>query len=363
MDKERSIRGRVAERLAAEHESRHVLLGFDGFVDEICRVVRHHDVNDGPRMFDTIGSFAEHLAGSAGLSAAVELYPVQTRPGGNAPNMGAAVRAFGNKLSLIAALGRDGIHPVFSELAASCGTVISLGDPGRTLALEFSDGKIMLNRPMSFEGDLWDTLMMRLPAAELDRLVEHVSLVGLLDWSIDPALGRVFTGFYDIISRLERRPVVFFDLSDLRRTTGSEIIGVCVIIRNFGAVTTTLLGLNESESRCLANALSLDDTGLPARAAAIRNELGITAVVVHSLKNACVASHGGTWLVEGPYTTYPVVSTGGGDCFNAGFCNAWMMEMEPVECACTAAYTAGYFVSRGKPPDHRELTDFIKDSS
>jgi sugar/nucleoside kinase (ribokinase family) len=360
MKNECEIEERVITHLMGDCPRHHILLGFDGFVDELCRAVDGRGDTDGCRMFDTIDAFAQRLRSAAGLSTAIELLPIQTRPGGNAPNMGEAVLKFGNELSLIAALGRDEIHPAFRGLAESCTQAISLADPGRTVALEFQDGKIMLNRLGGLKGMSWDILLERLSIEALIRLAGSVSLVGLLDWSIDPSLSEIFAKFHRVIACLENKPVIFFDLSDLCRRTDREIRDVYGIIRDYGTITRTILGLNESESISTINALSIAGTGIAGRAAAIRDECGITAVVIHSMEEASVATEKGVWWVHGPYSLSPVVSTGGGDNFNAGFCNAYLLDMEPGECALMAAYTSGYYVTHGRSPGREDLITFMK---
>lgn len=354
------LRDRTTARLMADCPRRHILLGFDGFIDELCRTVDGRGGADGRRRVDTIDSFAERVHGAAGLSTAIELRHIETRAGGNAPNMGEAVLRFGNELSLIASLGGNGIDPVFRKLAASCKKVISLGDPGRTLALEFQDGKIMLNMPGGLERMSWELLMEGVSIEALSRLLESVSLVGLLDWSINPSQSEIFRKMLRLVADLKDKPAVFFDLSDLRRRSDGEIRDVYGVIGEYAAITPTIMGLNESESQSMIKALSMAEADITDRAAAIRKREEIACVVIHSREGASVATGEGAWWVDGPYCTSPLVSTGGGDNFNAGFCNAWLSGMEPEECVFTAACTSGYFVTHGVSPDREELIAFME---
>ncbi len=355
-----SLRDRTTARLMGDCGRHHILLGFDGFIDELCRAVDRREGADGFQSFNTISNFAQRLQGSAGLSTAIELQHIQTRAGGNAPNMGEAVLRFGNELSLIASLGKNEIDPVFGNLAASCKKLISLGDPGRTLALEFQDGKIMLNLLGGLEMVSWEFILERVSIEALSRLFEGVSLIGLLDWSINTSQSEVFKRLLRIVTDLEKRPIIFFDLSDLRRRSDREIREVFAIIGEYAAITPTILGLNESESQSIIKALSMVDTDIADRAAAIRKRGDIACVVIHSREGASVATGEGACWVDGPYCPSPLVSTGGGDNFNAGFCNAWLMGMEPDECALTAACTSGYFVTHGVSPNREELLAFMK---
>jgi hypothetical protein len=194
----------------------------------------------------------------------------------------------------------------------------------------------------------------------LKRIVNSVSLIGLLDWTIFPRMDEITGRFLDLISNVDERPAIFIDLSDLRRVTKSDIIGMADMAARCGRTTQTILSLNESESSIAAEALSIDEDGAVPRVGALRDRLGVAAVVVHPLTGAAVATSGGAAWVDGPYTPSPLISTGAGDNFNAGFCNGWLLNMAPDECAALGAYTSGYYVRKGISPGKKELIDFIE---
>jgi sugar/nucleoside kinase (ribokinase family) len=300
------------------------------------------------------------LAGAAGLSCALELVSQGIRPGGNALNMGKATVEFGNDLSLIATLGRDAVHPLFRELTDACRRVVSLGEPGYTEALEFLDGKVMLNRTGQLHALTWDLVSAHISPEELRRLVETASLVGLLDWSIFPAMDEIIGRFLGMIREMKEKPVLFFDLSDLRRRAARDIVGIMDVIGDCGRSAPAILSLNESESIVAADALSIGTHNDAGRAGALRDRLGIDAVVVHPTNGAAVATKAGIFWADGPFCAHPAVSTGGGDSFNAGFCNGWLLKMEPEQCATLGAFTSGYYVRYGAPPGRRELIGFME---
>jgi sugar/nucleoside kinase (ribokinase family) len=356
------VRRRTLERLTTLEEKHHVLLGFDGFVDDICHVMDVRNDRHSLRRIETMRDFGERVAGSAGLSCALQLESREFRPGGNALNMGRAVLEFGNELSLIATLGDDEILPIFRGLTDSCRDVTTIGEPGRTEALEFLDGKLMLNRIDGFHVIGWDLLCSRVGRKHLSELADSACLIGLLDWTIFPLMDGIVEGFLEMINESGRRPIVFIDLSDLRRRTLRDVAAMAATVARCGTTTETIVSFNESESLIAAEALSIAQGDPEERARAIRDRLEIEAVVIHPLRGAAVATARGTCWIDGPYTASPAVSTGGGDTFNAGFCNGWLSGMAPDECAIVGAYSSGYFVRWGKPPGKKELTDFIQTS-
>ncbi len=354
------IRTRTIRHLRDDQKRYHLLLGFDGFVDDVCHVMEARDDQNVLRRITTITELGRKVAGAAGLSCALELVSRGIRPGGNAVNMGKATVEFGNDLSLIATLGQDAIHPVFRELTDACRNVISLGEPGYTEALEFLDGKVMLNRMGGLQALTWDVVSAHIHPQELQRLVSTASLVGLLDWSIFPAMDEIVGRFLGMIREMKERPVLFFDLSDLRRRATQDIVGIMDIVGECGRSAPAILSLNESESMIAADALSIGARDDTRRAGALRDRLGIDAVVVHPRQGAAVATKEGLVWIDGPYSAHPAVSTGGGDNFNAGFCNGWLLEMGPEECAALGAFTSGYYVRHGKAPGKKELIEFME---
>src|SRR5262245_2752409 len=142
------FREQIAARLLANVERASHLrafVGLDGFVDEIIHVV---DVRENAEKFQrlpTIEKLADRLAGAAGKSTNIELVAQRTKLGGNGPIMANALARLGVKVTYVGALGYPNLHPVFNEFARRA-EVHSICDPGRTDALEFEDGKLMLTK-------------------------------------------------------------------------------------------------------------------------------------------------------------------------------------------------------------------------
>ena len=93
---------------------------------------------------------------------------------------------------------------------------------------------------------------------------------------------------------------------------------------------------------------------------AIREKLGIHAVVVHPTAFAAVATAGGKSVVDGPFTAKPLISTGAGDHFNAGFCLGATLGCDPAMCLQIGVATSGYYVRTAQSPSVADLIGFLK---
>ena len=122
------------------------IVGLDGFVDQILRVVERKVSASQADYFPTIAALSQRIAAAAGKSAALEMHLRQTKLGGNGPIMANALASFGLPLTYVGAVGQDaGLHPVFAPMAAHA-TVIPVCEAARIDALEFDDCKLMLQR-------------------------------------------------------------------------------------------------------------------------------------------------------------------------------------------------------------------------
>ena len=336
----------------------HVLVGFDGFVDEIIHVVdKRKNPSEYQRIKD-IKAFSDRIASVAGLSANIELVPTQTKLGGNGPIMANALIAQGQEVTYIGALGKHFIHPVFREFADSCKKVVSLTEPGYTDALEFFDGKIMLGKMNNLVEVNYESLLEKMPEKEMAGLLKEVSLVAFTNWTMLSNLNTILESFGHLMEKQARSPKVFIDLADPKKRTTEDIRDVLDIIA--GLPCETVLSMNMSESTIISLVLGIKEEDILTRAVQIRSKLGISGVVIHPVNGAAVAVKDESIWIEGPYTPKPKLTTGAGDNFNAGFCNAWLGGFEPGQCLALGVCTSGFYVRNGKSPSRIELLKFMK---
>jgi sugar/nucleoside kinase (ribokinase family) len=352
----------AADQLSRTAPVARVLVGFDGFIDEIVHLV---DTRQSPTEFTaipTIAALGERISAAAGLSCNIEMVPQQIKLGGNGPIMANNLVEQGFTVSYCGALGAQGnLHPVFEEFAARCEEVITLCDPAHTDALEFSDGKIMRGKMHTLPEVNWQNLLNQVPRDRLSALLSRMDLIGAVNWTMLPEMNSILEGLGELLAESEARPLLFVDLTDPRKRSPEAIAGVLQILTGLQKHLQVVLGLNENESRQVANVvLGSEGEDLPQRAQDLRAHLGLQQVVIHPTTGATVATAEGVWSVEGPYTPTPKLTTGAGDNFNAGYCNGLLSGLDPEACLLTGVCSSGFYVRQARSATRPELIDFMQ---
>jgi sugar/nucleoside kinase (ribokinase family) len=346
------------EKLIRYDDKKHLVVGFDGFVDEIIHVVDQRKNDLEYERISDIKAFSERIASVAGLSANIELVATQTKLGGNGPIMANAIIAQGHDVSYIGAIGKHYIHPVFREFADSCRTVVSLTDPGHTDALEFYDGKIMLGKMNNMVEVSFENLLLKLPLPELQDLISKTDMIAFTNWTMLSNLNSILVEFSNIMKNINHKPRVFIDLADPKKRTQEDIRQVLQIIANIPG--ETVLSMNLSESTIISLILGIKEDNLPRRASMIREKMNIFGVVIHPTNGAAMATAGESVWMDGPYTAKPILTTGAGDNFNAGFCNGWLAGMNPSECLSLGVSSSGFYVRNARSASRKDLREFMK---
>ncbi len=343
----------------------HVVAGFDGFVDEMISVVEQRRSLEDYTPIPSIGRFAELIAQAAGRSSLREIIITGTYAGGCALNLGDGLAALGVKLNYFGTLGNPRWQ-VFDDFAARCHSCISWGrEPGRTLALEFQDGKYMLSavsQLAEFDPDLLDRVLA--DGAYLDAC-RRAPLIALTNWTLYPHMTACWQKLRDdVYSRLSHGPMFYFDLVDPRGRDRADIAAMLETLAPFQDCGEAALGVNLNEANAVAAVLGIeqveeDAEAVRRQAEAIRARLGIGQVVTHCLKLAAMADGDGSHTAEGPYCANPVRSTGAGDRFNAGYCAGTLLGLAPPQRLLLGKAASGYFVRQARSATPLELADFI----
>ncbi len=329
------------------------VIGFDGYIDRIERIVRTSRSNDDEEFFETIPEFASRVGAAAGLSADFETVTRAVKLGGNAPIMAEAMSSLGIDTVCIGALGYPDILPEFSKLAEKC-DCRSVCDPALTDAFEFGDGKLMFADTGVLEKGLtWDNITSKLGLDELRRIYDGCDLAAFVNWSGVSGMDGIIGGFErDIVPRLSRKKrVFFFDLSDPSKKTGGQINNVLGKISGFSEYGEVMIGLNENEASLVCRAL----TGRTPEAAEqacleIYGALYVSSVIVHPTDRSIAVSGDKMIIERGTLVKDPVISTGGGDNFNAGFCLGRLSGMSMSDSLKLGMKVSGYYVSHGYSP-------------
>jgi sugar/nucleoside kinase (ribokinase family) len=343
-----------ADFFGAPKAPRRALLGFDGFVDSLYRVIRDH-TGGSKNAFPAIPDFARDLLGRAGRSGGFELSFLGARAGGNAPLMAAGLSALGVSTACVGALGAPpSIDPIFAPLAAAGCELHSVAPPARTMALEFDDGKLMFNDSRSFDGLDWPCVASAAGEEGLASLASGSDLIALLGWANMPRATDLWRGLLERALEGGAGPAspkkVFVDLADISRAGAAEISELAALLRRYRKHAELALGLNENEARKLAGLLGLDAAqgGLEALGGRLHEALSLDLVLIHPRRGAVVADSSGARTLPGELVEKPLLSTGGGDHFNAAFCYGWLHGLPPERAAGLAVLASGHYVKTGR---------------
>ncbi len=364
-----TLREQCAARLLTlvEQASRlRTFVGLDGFVDEIIHVVDKRENPESYSRLTTIPKLAERIGAAAGKSTNIELMLQRTKLGGNGPIMANALAGLGLRVTYVGALGYPTMHPVFNELAERA-EVYSIFEPGRTAALEFEDGKVMLTRSAHFTEITWPKIQERFSR---DKFLEKFSaseLVAFVNWTMIPYMSDLWEDLLQECAPKSSgtRRVIFFDLADPEKRTQKDILRALKLISRFEQHFDVILGLNEKEAGEVGKALGLHThnhsrEGLSNLAKEIQKQVPVGTLVVHPVSYALAVSKGEVSLVDGPFTEKPLITTGAGDHFNAGFCLGKLLGFANAESVLLGVSTSGFYVRQGQSPKITDLVDLLR---
>jgi sugar/nucleoside kinase (ribokinase family) len=336
-----------------------ITIGLDGFVDEIISVVDKRESAEKYTRVPTLASFGARISAAAGKSANAELVIERVKLGGNGPIMANALAAFGAHVTYIGNLGYPNLHPVFAELARRA-TVHSIAEPGFTDALEFDDGKIMMGKHASLGEVNWENLVERVGRDELERCFVAANLIGLQNWTMLPHMSDIWEHVLtEICPKMPPQPrhTFFFDLADPEKRDPRDIRKATELIGRFQEYFDVYLGLNEKESFQIGEVLGYKgapdgEEAVQAVAEFIQEKIRTSGVVA--------ASAAGVVTVNGPFVGKPLISTGAGDHFNAGFCLGKLLGADNEISLQLGVGASGYYVRTAKSPGAMELADFLQ---
>ncbi|MHA1712509.1 MAG: PfkB family carbohydrate kinase [Candidatus Ranarchaeia archaeon] len=354
----------------------HVLVWPDGFIDEIFDVVDTRLSSERYTRINTIGQFAKRINAYRERSGSIELVLRIRKYGGNAPYFAGAISNFGVPTTLIGCLGHpeDGILPLFNSLKERC-QLITIAEPAYTEALEFKDGKIFLGRHKALHNVTWQRILKWVRQERLHELIEKTILFVQVNWAMLPHLDKIWRHliqdiFPSLTPRLNgNRRQMFIDLCDPTKRGQKALQTALHIISDFQDYFDVTLGLNENEATRVTQALSIPFPSFEAWtqiANQICSQLSIRTVTIHRTKEAVACEHvaGKEVLekVDGFYTQSPLILTGGGDHFNAGFCLGVLCNWPLKSRLLTGVAASGAYVRTGESPRIQDLAKLVKNT-
>ena len=341
-------------------------VGLDGFVDEIFHVVDKRETAEKYQRLPLMAQWGDRIRAAAGKSTNIELVRQRIKLGGNGPIMANALASFGLKVSYLGNLGFPNLHPIFADFAKRA-EVVSIAEPGYTDAVEFEDGKVMLGKHDSLKQINWATLQERFGAGQFAAKISAANFVGFVNWTMLTGMNGIWAAtLRDVCPRLTGpRRALFFDLADPEKRTRADIADALKLIVAFQKYFDVILGLNQKESVEVGNALGVDTTdsspdGLIKVGQQIRAHVLVSTVVIHPTSYAVAVSQDDAAMVEGPFTLKPLITTGAGDHFNAGFCLGKLLGFDNALAALTGVATSGFYVRTAKSPAIGDLVGLLQ---
>ena len=359
----------LAQRIeAAALNGCRVVAGFDGFVDEMITLVgERRSLSDFTPVPD-IATFGRLISSAAGHSSLREIVVNDTHPGGCAVNLADGLASLGVRVDVFATLGEP-MHAAFREIAIKCQCFHSWGrEPGRTLAFEFADGKLMFSSVKQLADFTPELVQEFLRDGSYAAACADAQVIALTDWSLYPHMTGVWRLLQrEVFAKLGQRPHFLIDLVDPAGRSAPDILEMAGILRDFEPAGPVTLGLNGNEANILSRLHGLAPATPDAtpdatleQAGALRSKLEISRVVIHRIPFAVSADAGGGFVQPGPFCPNPRKSTGAGDRFNAGFGLGLALGCDAADALALGCGASGFFVRNARSASQRELGGFLR---
>lgn len=344
-----------------------VLLGCDGFIDEVYQIV---DVRKSLTDFtgmDDMKVFGELIVKRSGGGLGLEISPKRRCSGGFTPNTGRVLAFLGLKPTLVGLYGRKEIDPAFEELKENC-KLVSLGDSALTLVFEFSNGKVLLSDLKAVAEYTWKDFVAFFNEKELSTMFSGLDIVGLGYWSLTPDFDNFLKG---IVSQFANTPPpkrMFFDFADIKKKSNDSLFASLSLIKEFNRKIPMTISLNEHEGADLFAKFNftcrLDPAGMAADLTSVRKEIGIDELVIHT-PHFSVASNEleGDGFVMQDFQKKVIRTAGAGDTFNGGYVSASLGDLELKERLVIANAATSFFVTHATAPTKQEMLDQIAQAS
>lgn len=317
----------------------YALFGFDGYIDSLYAVVEKVDERGNQRCFHNSGDFLACLAELNGQSAERELKLKSRRAGGNAPLTALAAGTLGIDAHCIGYMGAD--FPEFERIRACCRTT-SLGAPAQCMALEFANCKWMLSDCESLHAFGAHVIEETMGREALGASLDEAVLIALLNWAAMPQNEEVVRLL--LAQQRLNGKICFIDFSDISGLSGRRIEGFMDVLRQLSGVAHVVVSVNEHEARSLMPDAPQEEAALLEQ---IHLRTGAQEVVLHAIDHAASLEGGVLSGCRGWYHPSPVITTGGGDHFNGGYCAGRLAGLSAAHRLVLGTAAALFYVSCG----------------
>ena len=345
-----------------------ILLGCDGFVDETYEIVEVRKSQSDFTPMKKLKQFGELLVERADGGVGVELVPKRRCEGGFAINTGRVAACLGLMPCLPGLYGSPTIDPAYEQFKDIC-ELASLGSPALTIALEFSDGKVLMSNLEAVSSLTWADFEKHFGAEKLKEMFTGVDILGLGYWSLTSNFDDLLHGFmkqYETITPPRR---MFFDFADIKKKSSESFIKSLELIKSFSNIIPMTFSLNEHEvlelfSRIGVERPELTPAAISSALTIAREKIGFDELIVHTPEFAAAssASEGEAYALQERQSNV-IRLAGAGDSFNGGYLCASLGDLSLKERLVVANAVTAFFVTHATPPTKEELIVQIEKAS
>lgn len=349
------------EILSRSEKKKKIITGFDGFIDRIKKPVNSRR-GEAVEWFQTIKDFSSRIAEASGKSGQIELVTEKTKPGGNAPILADMLSRCNTDCLCIGAMGYPLLHEIFTGDQIGY-RIISILQPGKSDAIELSDGKIIFSDLSTFDHYNWNYVKKFAGLEILRREAEDTHLFAFADWANLPSASDIWEGMLnDVIRTTGRSDYLFlFDLCDPSRKTDTQVKKLLELISRFSDFGQVALGLNENETlRIYRQLFGAEASDVYSAAGRIFGNMTIQNLLVHPIDRCIIIRKEGVTELTGHLIQEPRVLTGGGDNLNGGFCLGWVNDFPPESCVLLGMTASGAYIRNGYSPGLNDLKAYLK---
>lgn len=347
--------------------SGNVLLGCDGFVDEVYQIVDVRQSLTEYTAMDNLKEFGELIVQRADGGVGLEIVPKRRCSGGFTPNTGRVAAFLGLQPTLVGLYGSQDIDPAFHEFKENC-NLVSLGDSAVTLVFEFSDGKILMSALKTVADLTWEDFVDFFGAEKLKDLFADVDILGLGYWSLTPDFDNFLKGFMSQVPGNKPPRRMFFDFADIKKKSNESFLKSLELVKQFNDKIPMTISLNEHEGAELFSRFGMQINEDPSQIASdltsLREKVGIDELVIHTphFAVASCASDGEGYALQ-THQKNVIRTAGAGDTFNGGYLSASLGDLSLKERLVIANAATAFFVTHATAPSKTEMLVQIEKGS
>jgi sugar/nucleoside kinase (ribokinase family) len=339
-------------------------LGFDACIDIIVRVVREKAENDTVSFFNESSGFGQFLMNLDNHSCGVELQTRFSKPGGNMVITANALGNLGVKTDCFGTFGLPEILPAFHSMSANC-SLFTIGETISATALEFDRSKVIMFDPGPYNHLTWESIRERAGIGRLQNSLSGKQLIAFVNWSEIENSSLIWKGFLDevipFVPQLKERPLFFTDFSDCSRRTRAEIKAAIELLGLFRKYFRVIISLNKNEADLISASFDIKkDTSDEVFIKDLYKSVNADIVTIHRVNDALAYDGVSFESCSTFLCADPVILTGGGDNYNAGFCFSMLKGLGLFQSLIIANAVSGAYVKTGISPTLESLIDFLQ---